>query len=302
MTDYNYYENSGVSPEDENWGSYQYVSLDDIINNFMLSYVGNDKLINSTERYLVRFHAKRSIQELNYDAFKETRIMEIPVCDSFRVVLPKDYVNWIRISVYNNGMLMPLNENIQSNYASTYLRDNECKILFDEQGQALEGLSLVDKDRLDGLQKSMYLGDGAMTGREGYFLDNRWYFDYSIGQRYGLNTETANTNPVFSIDKTSGVINFSSEMADQHVVIEYVSDGMEDGDDAKIGVNKMFEEFVYANIKYLILNNKTNTQDYIVRRSQKDKSALLRNARIRISNMKPGRLIMNMRGQAKQIK
>lgn len=302
MTDYNYYENSGVSPEDENWGSYQYVSLDDIINNFMLSYVGNDKLINSTERYLVRFHAKRSIQELNYDAFKETRIMEIPVCDSFRVVLPKDYVNWIRISVYNNGMLMPLNENIQSNYASTYLRDNECKVLFDKEGQALEGLSLVDKDRLDGLQKSMYLGDGAMTGREGYFLDNRWYFDYSIGQRYGLNTETANTNPVFSIDKTSGVINFSSEMADQHVVIEYVSDGMEDGDDAKIGVNKMFEEFIYANIKYLILNNKTNTQDYIVRRSQKDKSALLRNARIRISNMKPGRLIMNMRGQAKQIK
>lgn len=77
-------------------------------------------------------------------------------------------------------------------------------------------------------------------------------------------------------------------MADQIVVIEYVSDGMQNGDDSKIGVNKMFEQFVYAFIKYEILNNKTNTQDYIVRRSQKDKSALLRNARIRISNMKPG--------------
>ena len=33
-----------------------------------------------------------------------------------------------------------------------------------------------------------------------------------------------------------------------------------------------------------------------------DKSSLLRNAKIRLSNIHPGRLLMNLRGQAKWIK
>ena len=33
-----YYTNDGVNPTDLNWGSYQYVSLTDIVNNFLLMY------------------------------------------------------------------------------------------------------------------------------------------------------------------------------------------------------------------------------------------------------------------------
>ena len=68
ITDYQYYENGGDNPSNSNWGSYQFVSLDDIVTNFMLMYVGNDKLINNVEKYNILFHAKRGIQELNYDA------------------------------------------------------------------------------------------------------------------------------------------------------------------------------------------------------------------------------------------
>jgi hypothetical protein len=93
LTGYQYYENAGSNPEDNNWGSYQYISLDDIVNNFMLMYVGNDKLVNNVERYNVLFHAKRGIQELNYDAMKETKIVELSVSDNATVVLPPDYVN-----------------------------------------------------------------------------------------------------------------------------------------------------------------------------------------------------------------
>ena len=50
------------------------MTLDDIVTNFMLMYVGNDKLINNVERYNVLFHAKRAIQELNYDSMKEIKV------------------------------------------------------------------------------------------------------------------------------------------------------------------------------------------------------------------------------------
>jgi hypothetical protein len=91
-------------------------------------------------------------------------------------------------------------------------------------------------------------------------------------------------------------------MANESCILEYISDGMENGDNSLISVNKLFEEYIYAYIKYSILNSKFNVQEYIVNRAKKDKSALLRNARIRMSNIHPGRLLMNLRGQNKWIK
>lgn len=298
LSEYQYYNNQ------DNWGSYQYISLQDIVNNFMLMYSGNHSLVNNEERYKVLFHAKRAIQELNYDAFKEIKILELSVCDTLRYVLPFDFVNWVRISLYKDGLLRPLTENIQTNYSDAYLQDNDCNILFDENGNILRPQnSEIDTDRIAGTKKSIYLNKNSpYDGQEGYCVDGCWYFDYNIGDRYGLNTETANFNPTFKIDKKAGVINFSSDMAGELCILEYVSDGMEGGDNSQISVNKLFEKYVYAYIQYEILNSKLGVQEYIVARARKEKGALLRNAKIRISNIHPGRLLMNLRGQDKWIK
>jgi hypothetical protein len=91
-------------------------------------------------------------------------------------------------------------------------------------------------------------------------------------------------------------------MAGELCILEYISDGMEGGDDSEVQVNKLAEEFMYAYMKYAVLNNKTGVQEYVVQRAKKDKTALLRNAKIRLSNMHPGRLLMNLRGKDKWIK
>jgi hypothetical protein len=305
ITQEKYYENNGVTPKDANWGSYQYVSLQDIVNNFMLMYAGNHSLINNEERYKILFHAKRAIQELNYDAFKQIKVLELTVDDTLKYILPSDYVNWVRVNLYKDGYLRPLTENIQVLSAKAYLQDNTGKILFDNQGNALSPeFSDIDLQRLEGTKKSIYLNpQSRYNGQEGWDLGGgEWYFDYSIGTRYGLNNETANFNPTFNIDAKSGVINFNSDMYGQSVILEYVSDGMENGDDASVSVNKLFEKFIYAYIQYEILNAKLGVQEYIVARARREKSSLLRNAKIRISNIHPGRLLMNLRGMDKWLK
>lgn len=304
LTQYQYYENDGNNPENANWGSYQYVTLKDIVNNFELMYVGNDKLINNVERYNILFHAKRAIQELNYDSLKEIKILELAIDDSLRFILPSDYVNWVRISMYKNGTLFPLTENIQTNWSDAYLQDNNYKILFDQDGNVLKPeFSTVDIDRITGSNRTIYLNaESPYNGQEGYFYNGIWYFEYPIGGRYGLNTETANQNPTFKINKKSGVINFSSDTAGELIVLEYVSDGMEGGVNADISVNKLFEEFIYAYIEFAVLSSKVGVQEYIIARARKRKSALLRNAKIRISNIHPGRLLQNLRGRDKWLK
>jgi|TARA_B100000795_G_C22805211_1_gene444371 hypothetical protein len=305
ISEFQYYDNGVNPPEDVNWGSYQYVPLYDIVNNFMLMYQGNHSLVNNEERFKILFHAKRAIQELNYDAFKEIKVLELAVDDSLRFVLPPDYVNWVRISMYRDGILFPLSENIQVQSAQAYLQDQTGRVLFDQSGNILRPEdSSLDFDRIKGSKPSIYLdqNNGQFNGQTGYNVDGCWYFEYGIGARFGLNTETANSNPTFTIDRKAGVINFSSSISNNLVVLEYISDGMEGGDDSKITVNKLFEEYVYASIEYAILGSKLNTQEYIVARMRKRKTALLRNAKIRISNIHPGRLLMNLRGQNKWIK
>jgi hypothetical protein len=304
ISQYEYYDNNGVAPEDKNWGSYQYISLYDIVNNFLLMYYGNHSLINNEERYKILFHAKRAVQELNYDAFKEVKALELTVASNLIFVLPSDYVNWVRISLYKDGYLRPLTENIQVLSANAYLQDNKGFLLFDQNGNILSPQnSQIDFQRLTNQKKDIYLNPNSpYNGQEGWYMDGLWYFQFTIGSRFGLNTETANFNPTFNIDKKKGVINFSSDMMEQSCILEYISDGMENGDDSLVTINKLFESYIYAYIQYEIVNSKLGVQEYVVARARKNKSALLRNAKIRISNIHPGRLLMNLRGMDKMIK
>jgi len=297
-----YYTNDGATPTDSNWGSYQYVSLADIVTNYLLMYDGNHSLTNNDNRYKILFHAKRGIQELNYDAFKEIKSLQLTVYSDLRFVLPSDYVNWIRVSLFKNNTIRPLVENIQVQSALSYVQTATASFTYDADDNANTETSSLDSARTDGALKSIYLNqvNDDLAGLNTPY--NEDFYTSNIGARYGLNTETANMNPTFTIDKKAGVINFDSTMANEECILEYISDGMEGGVDSDITVNKLFEDYIYAYIKYVLLNSKFGVQEYVVNRARKDKTALLRNAKIRLSNIHPGRLLMNLRGENKWIK
>ncbi len=298
-----YYTNNGVNPTDTNWGSYQYISLDDLMTNFELMYEGNHSLVNNENRYKILFHTKRAIQELNYDAFKEIKALELTVYDDLRYVLPSDYVNWVKLYLFKDNVLRELTENIQVQSSLQYLQNSTDVFGYDGDDNVSTIESNLDTARKDGALKSIYLNDVREEAvNPGCVNCEDDIYNTRIGARYGLNTETANFNPTFTIDKKAGVINFDSTMANQQCVLQYISDGMEGGDNTEIQVNKLFEEYIYAYVKYAILNSKFGVQEYIVNRAKRDKQALLRNAKIRLSNIHPSRLLMNMRGENKWIK
>ena len=298
-----YYTNDGVSPTDANWGSYQYVSLADIMTNFELMYEGNHSLVNNENRYKILFHAKRAIQELNYDAFKEIKALELTVYDDLRFVLPSDYVNWVKLYLFEGNTLRELTENIQVQSSIQYLQNSTAVFGYDGNNNVSTIESSLDASRKSGSLNSIYLNQNNEGDVNENCIDcDDDIYNSRIGARYGLNTETANINPTFTIDKKAGVINFDSTMANQQCVLQYISDGMENGDNSNISVNKLFEEYIYAYIQYAILNSKFGVQEYIINRARKNKQALLRNAKIRLSNIHPSRLLMNLRGEDKWIK
>mgnify|MGYP003122837361 FL=1 len=55
------------------FGNYQFTSLQNIIDQFIIAYVGENKIISKINRLDVVFHAKRALQELSFDTFKCTK-------------------------------------------------------------------------------------------------------------------------------------------------------------------------------------------------------------------------------------
>ncbi|MBC8296879.1 MAG: hypothetical protein H8E55_13930, partial [Pelagibacterales bacterium] len=91
-----------------------------------------------------------------------------------------------------------------------------------------------------------------------------------------------------------------SNLSQKLIVLEYISDGNAYDLDSRIP--KLAEEALYAHILYSILSTSVGIQEYIVRRFKQEKSAKLRNAKIRLSNIKLDQIVQVMRGKSKWIK
>tara|TARA_R100001460_G_scaffold14182_1_gene31900 strand:- start:24944 stop:26245 length:1302 start_codon:yes stop_codon:yes gene_type:complete len=102
----NQYYNSNNSG---NYGDYQFTTLENIINAFMFIYVGEGKIISKINRTDVQFHAMRAVQELSYDVLKSFKSQELEVPNTLSMVLPQDYVNYVKLArVGSDGLEYPL--------------------------------------------------------------------------------------------------------------------------------------------------------------------------------------------------
>ena len=289
---------------EDNYGEYEYIKLSDAINNFMVGYVGDGKLIQKAKKSDVVFFAKRSLQEFSYDTLKSVHSQELNIPASLSVILPQDYVNYVRVSWIDNlgvkRIIYPANNLTISPY-STPLQDKAGMPTQDNFGENIEGTSLTEerwKNANDSLINGNFANniDELTEFRNAYGLNGSWNW----GRQYGLDPQLSQTNGWFNMNEREGKMSFSSNLAGKLIVLEYISDGLAYDLDTK--VPKIAEDALYASILYSIISTRSGQQEYLVMRLQKDRRAKLRNAKIRLSNIKLDEIVQVMRGKSKWIK
>lgn len=289
-----------VKLKEQKLGSYRYISLADIINNYIIAYVGDGKLINATKRSEVLFHAKRGIQEFSYDVSRIEKIQEIQLGTSLSMPMPQDYVHYVRLSYVDDGGI----ENIiyparfTSKPSQSILQDDDYKYLFDSDGSLLTGKP-VTTERFETFDIDNITG-GEINAGSGYDSDDSLDRLMIYGGRHGLDPETSQNNGVFVIDELNGKISFSSDLADRIITLKYISDGL--GTDDEMQIHKFAEDAMYKYITYAIASTKANMPEYIINRFRRERRAAMRNAKLRLSSLKLGELTQVMRGKSKQIK
>jgi hypothetical protein len=287
---------------EKNYGSYAYISLDDVVNNFLVAYVGDGKLIPSVKRTDVVFHAKRGLQEFSYDTLKSVNKLEVTVPHNLSIPMPQDYVNYVNLYWIDNSgvkhIIMP-GDGLTTNPTDVFLDDNKGVPIQDEFGNNIDTTSITDyrwKNNFLKNANNQDLLNDTILGWEYYY----GYPEFGYGQLFGLDPQFANANGYFTIDERYNKFSFSANLVDRVVVIEYISDGLSTDVDTRIP--KMAEEAIYAHISHAIIASQINQPEYIVMRLKKERSAKLRNAKIRLSNLKLNELVQVMRGKSKWIK
>ena len=282
---------------EENYNNYSYTKLTDVIDNFLIAYVGAGKLIPSVKRTDVIFHARRGLQEFSYDTLKSIKSQELSISSALNVIIPQDYVNYVRFSwVDKLGIqhtIYPANELTTNPYANP-VQDNTGTPTQDNFDSNIQGTSQTEE------AWSTNTNEALSENLSNINTIDHNYNDGILGQRYGLQPQTSQKNGWFTINEREGKISFSSNLKDKLIIFEYISDG--NAYDIDIKIPKLSEEALYAYIMHAILSTSANIQEYVVRRFKKEASAKLRNAKIRLSNLKLDQVIQVMRGQSKWIK
>jgi len=360
------------------FGGYQFISLDHIINNFMIAYVGEGKIIPKVKRTDVSFHAQRAIQELSYDTFKSNKSQEIEVPPSLMMMLPQDYVNYVKLvwsdSAGIEHIIYPTSKTsnpkaIKQNTDGSYVFNNDTTLaeqtspnttsethetqsftstntisINDSDGNIVADISTilslgmelhgtdangndippgtyitafdattlqvayVNQDMPVGTYDVIYTEGPSSNTWESYnsatpsenqgdYQDDTYW--PNLGGRRGLDPVHAQGNGSFYIDELQGKIHFSSNISGKTVILKYISDGL--GTDGEMIVHKFAEEAMYKSIAYAILSTTIAGQP-LAPSFQQQKSVAIRNAKLRLSNLKIEELTQIMRGKSKFIK
>ena len=286
---------------DQNYGQYSYISLNDIVDNFIVGYTGEDQTLDKVKRSQILFHAKRSLQELSYDTLPSLKSQELTIPPSLSIPLPQDYVNYIKVSWCDaSGVLHNINPlmGLSGNPTELPIQDGDgvpTQNYFAENNEAQQSL-IEDKWKRDNTQNIT----GNYNPYDSTGVYNYVWWKQNFGQRYGLSPEYSNINGWFSINDRTGSISFSSDLAGKLIMFKYISDGLAYNKDSKIP--KLAEEAMYMSIMYNVIAPRRDVDPGTKAFYKREKYVKTRNAKIRMQNLKIDDIVQVFRGQSKWIK
>jgi hypothetical protein len=281
-------------------GYYSRTSVADIVNSFIIAYIGEDKALTKVPKFEIEFWAQRGLQEFSYDTLHSEKAIEIELGDAGQVALPQDYVNCSKITVTTaDGVQKLLLPYTKTGNPTAPSQDSAGDFIYDSDGKANLSDSSVtiaryQAARADSINASDYYNSN-------YNEENFTYYN----NRFGLNPADSSTGGTYFIDTVSGVIFFDSSVkgiTGSVVTLHYISDGLAASDDLNlIYVPKLAEDAMYAYILYNLAKVRPSVGQ-MISLYKKEASAKLRNTKIRLSNYKSEEMAQVLRGKSKWIK
>ena len=204
----------GLNRRESEPGNYQFVTLKTVIDQFMISYVGRDKIIPRINKLDVQFHAMRGLAEFSYDILRSHKGIEFTLPNSLSMILPQDFVAYTQVSWSDSsGVKHPIHyTNDTSNPRNPYQTsdaDSRNQFQVHALGTTTAGSSYVE---LDGLYPEVFGAHGAVSpfrikftnlgvfqaapSTGAFYVYGAWHDKTTEKTTIQITESNANTNPV----------------------------------------------------------------------------------------------------------
>ncbi len=217
----------------DNHGNYQFVPISQVIDSLTLEAQGDsDSYLKNVPRHLLIKYAVDGVREMSFNGNGDVLALELSIGDDLQMILPQDFVDYTEVFVVGeDNRLYLLDYNSDINIARSFLQDHWYEIVFDSEGDEIE----VDGHNIYNKTYRRYTYHG------GCYSQKQKNIDFTKFSKFGE----------FIIDKRRGVIGFSSNLKGKHIVLRYLSDGLQQKhiDGEKITVHKQLinplEHYIY---------------------------------------------------------
>ena len=230
----------------ELWGSSAYVSLKSIIDNILIG-ADDDSYFKNTDRFRAIIFGKLAVKKMNVDVKQSNKAYAIDLPPSRIWAYPRFMTNWHRISVVNDcGKLQELKINNNSTIQD-YLQDHLYELLFDHDGEVLEGNPLNFERAKNGECSCVSIQCEENNTSDCDCSDDDFKDSWVKANEKG------------------GYFEFSEDLIDRQIVFEFQTAGLDGLDDCDIMVHNDLEMTVRRYIEWNLLMGKRNVpkQEYI---------------------------------------
>ena len=296
-------DTANIPSDFQGLGYYRRTNLEDAVNNFIVAYIGEDKVLPKVPRYEVEFWAQRGMQEFSYDILHSQKSIEVELGPALTVPLPQDYVSLVQVShVGEDGVRNCLLAKRKSSNATAPTQDGSFNYTFDSNGE----LIVASESEMIKRFQDENNPDNVVQSAQDYYYSNYNNDNFSyFNKRFGGIPEEMNAGGNYVLSEEDGIIYFDGSFASSGqdlVVIDYISDGIADnGDLSNVYIPKLAEDALYAYILYN-LSKLRPASAQLAPLYKKEAGAKMRNAKIRLSNYNLKELAQVLRGKAKWIK
>lgn len=219
------------------------VSVDQIVNDFLLTADGDD-YVNNANGVIVRNFALRGIREMNFDIQKKIKSLKLSVnTDNDTVELPDDFVDYTKIGIIGgDGLIYVFGENKNQNMSMKYSLDSAGNPI-DSDGDGVY-------DREDA--KDATSGRASLSDYESYTFRN-FLYEGNIGRAYGIGG--GKYSGEFRINFEQNRIELYSTAGYSEIVIEYIAD---EARSTNPSVHVYAENALRSYIYYRLVERKAN--------------------------------------------
>jgi len=207
----------GFRGENDNGEAMNFVSLRQVIDDFIITMDGDDYISNASDA-AIRNIALRGIREFGFDVSSRVRSLKRTIQSNNTVILPEDYVDLVKIGVVDSeGIIRVLGQNKNINYS---FKDTSTAGKGDSSLGPLNNPSNWIQNREE--SKGATANNSSGGGDFDHYIFENYIFQGGIGRMYG--TGGGHLMGEYRINLDQNRIEIDTESGITEVVLEYIAD------------------------------------------------------------------------------